>query len=52
MERLLDPRHPKADSVVPKQEQKLEQKPEKLDLIGLLLCVGSGRWKNSVMLWE
>ena len=34
----LDLELSKADSVVPKQEQKLEQKPEKCDPIGLRLC--------------
>jgi len=40
------PRHPKADSVVPKLKPSMALKRAKRDQIGLRLCAVSGRWRT------
>ena len=45
VEPQLDPRHPKADSVVRRLKPSMAMKRDKRDPIGLLLCVVFERWR-------
>ena len=46
----LAPRHPKADNVVLRPNWYMDARPARRDPIGLLICVGLGRWKTLVTL--